>query len=301
MSQNGSTSKGVLIWHYTALTLAVAVFLFMLALGVINMGDGGKDLVVGIVVAASSLVGLIGAFFVYGGKRQGVLFAAVPVAASLASAVILSGNRYYTEAFLTIAFLFAVPLALLASLIPIMKKVSVHKAEKAAGKPRSQKAAASPQEQANAVPKQYAVALAAAAIAQFALFFLPWLTLPNDVHLYTIPDILDLRNVLWRFPSDAFTAPKIFLWASVVGTAFAVVLQLAEAVPALEGKSARGGVMRAASLCALAGCACAVLMFAAFWICLFAGIYPTPWLIVMPAALGCQLAFAKKAREMARS
>lgn len=301
MSRNGSTSKGVLIWHYTALTLAVAAYLLMLVMGVLNMGDGGKDLVVGSVAAGASFAGFLGAFFIHKGERRGVLFAAVPLVVSLAGGVILSSNKYYTEAFLAIAILFVVPLALLASIIPIMKKVSAHKAEKTAGKSDFQKAAASPQEKANAVPKQYVVALVVAAVAQIALFFLPWLTLSNDVHLYTIPEILNLRDVLWRFPSSAFTAPKIFLWASIVTMAFAVILQLVEAVTALAGKSARGGVTRTASLCAMAACACVILMFAAFWICLFAGIYPTPWLIIMSAALGCQLAFAKKARELARN
>jgi len=147
--------------------------------------------------------------------------------------------------------------------------------------------------------KNYSLIFLIIVLAQIALFFFPWLILENDVHLYTIGDIPKMsKEALNWFYSGLFTLPIFFLYASIVSLVVVVVLQLIEIISVFAGKPVSGGVIKAANFFAIAVCACAILMFISFWINLFFGFFPTPWLIIMPIALFCQLKFAKSVKSV---
>jgi hypothetical protein len=74
----------------------------------------------------------------------------------------------------------------------------------------------------------------------------------------------------------------------------AIIFQFAEIIPALAGKKVSGKAIKAANTFTIAECVCAILMFVAFWLCVFFGFYPMPYLIIMPFALVCQIMFVRQ-------
>jgi hypothetical protein len=140
----------------------------------------------------------------------------------------------------------------------------------------------------------YTVLLLFATLAEIVLFFLPWLKLNNDVHLYRILEIPKISDEALRLFSDSlFILPNFFLYLSVAMLALAIIFQFAEIIPVLAGKKASRKTVRIANFLTVAGCVCTALMFVTFWLCVFFGFYPTPYLLIMLVALGCQIAFAK--------
>ena len=271
------------VWFYVVITLVALVYLFMLVIDIVNILDSGEFLGISVL----SFIGLAGTLLVYKRKWYGILFALIPIACSVIISI-TSDYGIYKRDYLAIALFFAVPfmLLLLLSVIPvkerIIKEPVLNNANQKAIIPYM-------------VNKKYVVMLLIVALAQIALFFLPWLILDNDVHLYKINDIPKMsKEALWRFSRELFILPNLLLYVAIVAMAITVILQFIEIFFVLAKRNINSKVVKIANLCVVTECVCIVFMFVAFWIILFFGFYPTPWLLIMPTALVCQLKFSKQ-------
>ncbi|MDR0354542.1 MAG: hypothetical protein LBJ64_02230 [Deltaproteobacteria bacterium] len=270
MSKNEAKAAKVSRWFHIALMVAYIDYLGMFIAGLVMSGLERRDyFIAGTMMAVSALVGAVGIVLVSRRRKwSGFALSAVPAAASI---VCLAKLDMLYDDFAPIVIFFVLPFLLTASVLPLVKKAD----EKSGGFAK------------------YALLLTVAAYAQAGLFFLPWLKLPNDVHGYGVGEIMNLEDFLWRV-SDAVLVPKIFMGLSLAAIALTVFFQLLEIKRLLSNRRIGWRLLNAASRCVLAECAGALCLFVSLWLCVFSGIYPTPWLAVILFSATCQLMLAKK-------
>ena len=270
------------------LIIATLIYFFLFSLGAANIFDGEEEAWLIIIPAA---VGLVSAFIVFKKKWYGALIAIIPAVFCFANCFTDNG---WKNDFPEITAVFSIPLVLLLAIIPVVNKLK-HEPKKVKTKTETQNT--SENDRVSYTGVKYAVLLLFATIAQSILFFLPWLKLERDVYPYMFHDIPKISSEALRFFSnDLFIIPNLFLWATVVTLALAIIFQLAEIIPVFSGKRLNKKCVKRANFFTIATCVCPILMFVTFWIFLFFGFFPRVAMIIIPFAVLCQILFAKKCR-----
>lgn len=284
------SSKGKAIWYYTALVLASLLYVAMLLLCVVNLLDYFS--VTLFLMTLGVLLGIVGVFLCLKKKWGGALLGIAPMVSTYIGSMGMKGADVHE--FQILAMALALPLILLLSITPIIKTIATHRKKEIAAENLYQKPASTQHQGTENHPlKIFVLILMVITFAQIALFFLPWLTLPRDSYLYKIPDIMNLSRVLWRFSSNAFLLPTIFLFVTVGAMALASILQLVESMFALAGKSINRKLIRLTTFFSIVACVAVAMMFITFWINILTGILPTPWLAIIPISLVCQILFGR--------
>lgn len=129
-------------------------------------------------------------------------------------------------------------------------------------------------------------------VAQAVLLFMPWLTLHNDVHQYTITDIMEIQD-WWRGRGANFGFAFFCMWTAIVSICATMLLQLLACVSIFQGKPLHHGRSKALVVTSLIAVIFAGLLYVAFYFGIDTA-FPTVYMAILPVSLIFNLVFLRR-------